>query len=89
MARAREQFRQKDVTFWGLAALGCAAFALLAGNLSGLLPEPVVTALHSPRQAAVTTSERIRQMYMHLGDKLGPALAQVLPGLIDDILKRR
>jgi D-glycero-beta-D-manno-heptose 1-phosphate adenylyltransferase len=42
-----------------------------------------------PRQAAVTTSERIRQMYMHLGDKLGPALAQVLPGLIDDILKRR
>ncbi|MBJ7470976.1 MAG: adenylyltransferase/cytidyltransferase family protein [Solirubrobacteraceae bacterium] len=42
-----------------------------------------------PRQASVTTSERIRQMYMHLGDKLGPALAQVLPGLIDDILKRR
>ena len=42
-----------------------------------------------PRQAAVTTSERIRQMYMHLGDKLGPALADVLPGLIDNILKRR
>jgi rfaE bifunctional protein nucleotidyltransferase chain/domain len=42
-----------------------------------------------PRQAAVTTSERIRQMYMHLGDKLGPALADVLPGLIDGILKRR
>lgn len=42
-----------------------------------------------PRQSAVTTSERIRQMYMHLGDKLGPALADVLPGLIDNILKRR
>jgi len=41
------------------------------------------------RQASVTTSERIRQMYMHLGDRLGPKLAEVLPGLIDGILKRR
>jgi rfaE bifunctional protein nucleotidyltransferase chain/domain len=40
------------------------------------------------RQASVTTSERIRQMYMNLGDKLGPKLADVLPGLIDGILKR-
>ncbi len=41
------------------------------------------------RQASVTTSERIRQMYMHLGERLGPKLAEVLPGLIDGILKRR
>ena len=41
------------------------------------------------RQASVTTSERIRQMYMHLGDRLGPKLAEVLPGLIDGILKQR
>lgn len=40
------------------------------------------------RQASVTTSERIRQMYMHLGDRLGPKLAEVLPGLIDSILRR-
>lgn len=40
------------------------------------------------RQASVTTSERIRQMYMHLGERLGPMLAEVLPGLIDGILKR-
>jgi D-glycero-beta-D-manno-heptose 1-phosphate adenylyltransferase len=40
------------------------------------------------RQASVTTSERIRQMYMNLGDKLGPKLAQVLPGLIDETLRR-
>jgi D-beta-D-heptose 7-phosphate kinase/D-beta-D-heptose 1-phosphate adenosyltransferase len=40
------------------------------------------------RQAAVTTSERIRQMYMNLGDKLGPKLAEVLPGLIDETLRR-
>ena len=41
-----------------------------------------------PRQASVTTSERIRQMYMHMGERLGPKLAKVLPGLIDDILRR-
>jgi D-beta-D-heptose 7-phosphate kinase/D-beta-D-heptose 1-phosphate adenosyltransferase len=41
------------------------------------------------RQAAVTTSERIRQMYMHMGERLGPKLADVLPGLIDSILKQR
>ncbi len=40
------------------------------------------------RQASVTTSERIRQMYMNLGDKLGPKLAEVLPGLIDETLRR-
>jgi D-glycero-beta-D-manno-heptose 1-phosphate adenylyltransferase len=40
------------------------------------------------RQASVTTSERIRQMYMHLGERLGPKLAEVLPGLIDSLLKR-
>jgi rfaE bifunctional protein nucleotidyltransferase chain/domain len=41
------------------------------------------------RQASVTTSERIRQMYMHMGERLGPKLAEVLPGLIDSILKQR
>lgn len=40
------------------------------------------------RQATITTSERIRQLYMHLGDRLGPKLAHVLPGLIDDIIRR-
>jgi rfaE bifunctional protein nucleotidyltransferase chain/domain len=40
------------------------------------------------RQASVTTSERIRQLYMHLGEQLGPRLAEVLPDLIDTILKR-
>jgi D-beta-D-heptose 7-phosphate kinase/D-beta-D-heptose 1-phosphate adenosyltransferase len=40
------------------------------------------------RQTSVTTSERIRQMYMHMGERLGPKLAEVLPGLIDSLLKR-
>lgn len=41
------------------------------------------------RQADVTTSERIRQLYMHLGEQLGPRLAEVLPGLIETIVKRK
>jgi len=41
------------------------------------------------RQSAVTTSERIRQMYMHLGDRLGPELARILPDLIEKIAKQR
>jgi D-beta-D-heptose 7-phosphate kinase/D-beta-D-heptose 1-phosphate adenosyltransferase len=40
------------------------------------------------RQASVTTSERIRQMYMLMGERLGPKLAEVLPGLIDSIIRR-
>jgi D-glycero-beta-D-manno-heptose 1-phosphate adenylyltransferase len=40
------------------------------------------------RQASVTTSERIRQMYMHMGDRLGPELGKALPDLIDRILRR-
>jgi D-glycero-beta-D-manno-heptose 1-phosphate adenylyltransferase len=40
------------------------------------------------RQASVSTSERIRQMYMHLGQRLGPAIGEALPGLIESILKR-
>lgn len=41
------------------------------------------------RQAAVTTTERIRQMYMHMGDSLAPRLAAALPELIDSILQER
>jgi D-beta-D-heptose 7-phosphate kinase/D-beta-D-heptose 1-phosphate adenosyltransferase len=40
------------------------------------------------RQAGITTSERIRQIYMHLGERLGPKLAEVLPGLTDTLIKR-
>lgn len=53
-------------------------------ELAGLCGEVQVL----ERQASVTTSERIRQLYMHLGEQLGPRLAEVLPDLIDTILKR-
>ena len=37
-----------------------------------------------PRQATITTSERIRQLHMHLGERI----AEVLPDLIRDIVRR-
>lgn len=37
-----------------------------------------------PRQATITTSERIRQLHMHLGERI----AEVLPELIRDIVRR-
>src|SRR3982751_6777652 len=40
------------------------------------------------RQSSVTTSERIRQMYMNLGDRLGPRPAAVLPAPLDPALER-
>jgi len=40
------------------------------------------------RQAGITTTERIRQIWMHLGERLGPKLAEVLPGLIETLVKR-
>jgi D-beta-D-heptose 7-phosphate kinase/D-beta-D-heptose 1-phosphate adenosyltransferase len=56
------------------------------------------------RMASVTTSERIRQMYLHMGERIGPnladalgpklaealrpTLADLLPDLIDDMLRR-
>jgi D-glycero-beta-D-manno-heptose 1-phosphate adenylyltransferase len=52
------------------------------------LEETVGEVVVLERQSSVTTSERIRQMYMNLGDKLGPKLAEVLPGLIDETLRR-
>jgi len=37
------------------------------------------------RQATITTSERIRQLYMHLGERL----AEVLPDLVRDLVRQR
>ncbi|HEX8085354.1 MAG TPA: adenylyltransferase/cytidyltransferase family protein [Solirubrobacteraceae bacterium] len=37
-----------------------------------------------PRQATITTSERIRQLHMHLGERI----AELLPELIRDIVRR-
>ena len=49
LARALEQFRHSDVTFWGIVALVCCALAVLSANVSALLPNSLLAGLHATR----------------------------------------
>lgn len=49
MTKAGDQFRQSDVTFWGLAALACGVVAVLSANVSALIPESTFLRLHISR----------------------------------------
>jgi rfaE bifunctional protein nucleotidyltransferase chain/domain len=86
--------KQDDDPQWGLIkAVEPDVLVLTADHSYGpdqltALEEVVGEVVVLERQSSVTTSERIRQMYMNLGDKLGPKLAEVLPGLIDETLRR-
>ena len=49
MARAADQFRSSDVTFWGLVALGCWGLAMVLGGVGLLLPQGMLAGLHTSR----------------------------------------
>lgn len=49
LAKASEQFRQSDVTTWGIVALVLAGIAVMGANLSALLPYNVLSGLHKTR----------------------------------------
>lgn len=49
LANASEQFRQSDVTRWAIVALTCAGLAVLAANVSALLPRSMLDGLHLTR----------------------------------------
>jgi hypothetical protein len=49
LARASDQFRQSDVTFWGIAAVCCGGLALLSITLSALVPPSILSGLHASR----------------------------------------
>lgn len=49
MARASEQFRQSDVTRWGIITLVTAAIAVMSANVSALLPQSLLSGLHKTR----------------------------------------
>lgn len=49
MAKASEQFRQSDVTSWGIVALVLSAIAVLGANVSALVPQDVLAGLHKTR----------------------------------------
>ena len=49
MAKAADQFRQSDVTLWGMIALVCGAVAILSANVSALVPDSILAGLHASR----------------------------------------
>ncbi len=49
MARASEQFRQSDVTTWGIVALVLSGIAVMGANVSALVPQGMLAGLHKTR----------------------------------------
>lgn len=49
MAKASEQFRQSDVTTWGIVALVFGAVAVLGANVSAVIPSSILGGLHKTR----------------------------------------
>ena len=68
MARASEQFRQSDVTVWGIVALVCAALAVFGSNISMLVPQSIIGGLHQPRVAGASI-ETLRQQVSDLREE--------------------
>ncbi|MHA6299300.1 coiled-coil domain-containing protein [Devosia sp. CAU 1758] len=68
MAKASEQFRQSDVTLWGIVALVCAALAVFGSNISLLVPQSIVGGLHQPRIAG-SSIETLRQQVSELREE--------------------
>lgn len=62
MAQISEQFRQSDVTAWGMAALVCAGIAVLSTNVAGLVPPAALNALHTPRSDAASLGQLREQV---------------------------
>ena len=57
MPRAADQFRQSDVTLWGIIAIVTGAAALLCGSVSALIPDNVLAALHASRLSGASVNE--------------------------------
>lgn len=49
LAKASEQFRQSDVTTWGIVALVLGGIAVMGANVSALVPQSVLAGLHKTR----------------------------------------
>jgi hypothetical protein len=60
VAKASEQFRQSDVTIWGIVALVFGGLAVLGANISAVVPQGLLASLHQPRVAGPSV-ETLRQ----------------------------
>lgn len=65
MAKASEQFRQSDVTRWGIVALVMAGIAVMGANTSALLPHSILQGLHKTRIAGASI-EQLRDQVAQL-----------------------
>lgn len=62
VAKASEQFRQSDVTLWGIVALVCAGLAVFGSNVSLLVPDSIIGGLHQPRVAGASIETLRREV---------------------------
>jgi hypothetical protein len=49
LAKASEQFRQSDVTTWGIVALVMGGLAVFGANVSAVIPQGILSGLHKTR----------------------------------------
>jgi len=68
LAKAAEQFRQSDVTFWGIVALCCGGVAVLSANVSAVIPDSFLLGLHTSRLAGADMST-LRSKVAQLSDE--------------------
>lgn len=57
MAKASEQFRQSDVTTWGIVALVLSGVAVMGANISAVIPQTVLAGLHKSRLEGATLEQ--------------------------------
>lgn len=62
LANASEQFRQSDVTFWGLVALIMGGIAVFSANVSAIVPSSVLAGLHKTRLEGASVEQLRRDV---------------------------
>lgn len=68
LAKASEQFRQSDVTTWGIIALVLGGIAVMGANISALVPQTVLSGLHKTRLEGASL-EQLRQQVAELREE--------------------
>jgi hypothetical protein len=68
VAKASEQFRQSDVTIWGIVALVACGIAVMGANVSAVIPSSVLGGLHRTRIEGASL-EQLRLQVADLRDQ--------------------
>lgn len=62
LAKASEQFRQSDVTIWGIVALVLSGIAVMGANVSALMPRDLLAGLHKTRIEGASVDQMRTQL---------------------------